>query len=199
MKWDETRSHQSLKLEASLSLSLSLSLSMFNSFLHTLYIYVSLKHHKLLFQALTVFILYVRSTRINPADPGIMDKFGVDHAPKSPNINLPGNCGNLETGNRSSPISTCRSSQGGRSSTKDSTRIARIEVSSESTRKQSHFLCYIGAFFYLLFVKDDCRKQEDASGQHMAGEDALFCTLCNTEVDFFLFNTFEKKSLLPGS
>ncbi|CAA6671866.1 unnamed protein product [Spirodela intermedia] len=108
--------------------------------------------------------------------------FDVVNVPKTHNINLPANFGTIETGTRSSPLSTCRSSIGGHSSTKDGAGVARIEVPSGPPRKRSHCCCYVGAFFYLLFVKDDCRKQQEGNDQQTAGEDALFCTLCNAEV-----------------
>lgn len=143
-----------------------------------------------------MFILYVRCTRINPADPGIMEKFGVVNVPKTHNINLPANFGSIETGTRSSPLSTCRSSVGGHSSTKDAAGVARIEVPSGPPRKRSHSFCFVGAFFYLLFVKDDCRKQQEGNDQQTVGEDALFCTLCNAEVRFCDLMFLNKLDLL---
>lgn len=139
--------------------------------------------------ALAVFILYVRCTRINPADPGIMAKFdeGLINMPKSKfgphSVNLPANFGNVETGTQSSPLSACRSSVGGLSSRKDAAGVAsRIDIPIGSPKRRSHCCCFIGALFYILFVKSDCRKQEEATDQQIAGEDALFCTLCNAEV-----------------
>uniref|UniRef100_A0A1D1YSQ8 S-acyltransferase n=1 Tax=Anthurium amnicola TaxID=1678845 RepID=A0A1D1YSQ8_9ARAE len=139
--------------------------------------------------ALAVFILYVRCTRINPADPGIMAKFDEEsiNMPKNNlgphSVNLPANFGSVETGTHSSPLSACRSSVGGQSSRKDAAGIAsRIDIPIGRLRKRSHCCCYIGALFYVLFVKDDCRKQEEATDPQVAGEDALFCTLCNAEV-----------------
>lgn len=47
---------------------------------------------KLIFQALSVFILYVRCTAIDPADPGILLVGGEDlSAYKSQNADFPGN------------------------------------------------------------------------------------------------------------
>ncbi|XP_078428690.1 putative protein S-acyltransferase 19 isoform X2 [Wolffia australiana] len=109
-----------------------------------------------------------------------MDKFGNGNTSKTPNINLSGNFGATEAPTRSSPTSTvCHSF------TKDAAGIAGIEAPIEVRREQSHCLCYVGAFFHLLFVKEDCRKQEDGTPQQTPGQDALFCTLCNAEVRKF--------------
>ena len=44
-------------------------------------------------------------------------------------------------------------------------------------------LSNIGGFFCGFLVRDDCRSEEDTGQQQANDEDALFCTLCNAEVD----------------
>ncbi|XP_047047962.1 probable protein S-acyltransferase 19 [Lolium rigidum] len=135
--------------------------------------------------ALAVFILYVRCTSINPADPGIMSKFedGFINVPVnndgSGGINLPQKA-NSGVGTHS-PTSTCRSSLDGHSNQRGSSiGEANINLSSQLPKKRSN--CYFfGGIVCALFVKEDCRKPDD-SEQQASGEEALFCTLCNAEV-----------------
>lgn len=139
-------------------------------------------HH---FQAFAVFILYIRCTSINPADPGIMSKFedGFINVPANSDglqgINLPQK-GNSTIGTQS-PTSTCRSSLDGHSNQRGlSTRDANVNLSSQLPKKRSS--CYfLGGLLCALFVMEDCRKP-DESEQAANGEEALFCTLCNAEV-----------------
>ncbi|KAG5520474.1 hypothetical protein RHGRI_033156 [Rhododendron griersonianum] len=64
--------------------------------------------------ALLVFVLYVRATAINPADPGIMFKFGGEIMNvRNSKLELPTKSGNFDelgTGTHSSPSSASRSS-----------------------------------------------------------------------------------------
>lgn len=144
-------------------------------------------HH---FQALAVFILYIRCTSINPADPGIMARFedGFIDVPANSDglegINLPQKA-NSAIGTHS-PTSTCRSSLDGHSNQRGtSIGEANIHVSSQLPKKRSS--CFLfGGLVCALFVKEDCRKLDD-SEQQASGEEALFCTLCNAEVCFFSF------------
>ncbi|XP_020100679.1 probable protein S-acyltransferase 19 isoform X3 [Ananas comosus] len=146
------------------------------------------------FQALAVFILYVRCTRINPADPGIMSKFDDElinvpaNIPKSnpglQAINLPDKDDTISGTN--SPSITCRSSLDGRNSRKDSA-VGDLVVNVENAppRRRSSSPCWIfGGLICAIFVKEDCRK-EDVAEEQADGEDALFCTLCNAEVRKF--------------
>ncbi|XP_010914208.1 probable protein S-acyltransferase 19 [Elaeis guineensis] len=141
--------------------------------------------------ALTVFILYVRCTRINPADPGIMFKFDDEfinipkNNPGMPDIGLPDNYYNNSTGSHSSPSSACRSSLDGNPNKKASPGgDVRINIPVGPPRKSRSHCCRFGGFICALFVKEDCRKPETT--EHQASvEDALFCTLCNAEVRKF--------------
>ncbi|XP_062199224.1 probable protein S-acyltransferase 19 [Phragmites australis] len=136
--------------------------------------------------AFAVFILYIRCTSINPADPGIMSKFEDGF------INLPTNSAGVErlpqkannaTG-RNSPTSTCRSSLDGHSNQRGSSiGEANINLGSQVPKKRSS-CWFLGGLLCALFVKEDCRKS-DASEQQENSEEALFCTLCNAEVRKF--------------
>ncbi|GJM99549.1 hypothetical protein PR202_ga16659 [Eleusine coracana subsp. coracana] len=134
--------------------------------------------------ALAVFILYVRCTSINPADPGIMSKFEDGF------INLPNNSAGAEgmnlrqkpnnTTGTNSPTSTCRSSLDGHSNRRGlSIRETTINQGSQLPKKKSS-CWFLGGLLCALFVKEDCRKADD-SEQQENGEEALFCTLCDAE------------------
>ncbi|KAJ1288959.1 hypothetical protein BS78_02G128700 [Paspalum vaginatum] len=138
--------------------------------------------------ALAVFILYIRCTSINPADPGIMSKFedGFINVPTNSagieGTNLPQKANNATGTN--SPTSTCRSSLDGHSNLRGSSiGVANINLGSQLPKKRSS--CWLlGALLCAVFVKEDCRKPDD-SEQQANGEEALFCTLCNAEVRKF--------------
>ncbi|CAN1755044.1 Probable protein S-acyltransferase 19 [Linum perenne] len=104
---------------------------------------------------LLVFILYVRCTAINPADPGIMSKF-YPHIATNTSVKHR-QFGETGSAMHSSPSSMSKSS------------IAPAN---------SRILCAV-------FVHEDCRKQEGISEEQGSVEDALFCTLCNAEVRKF--------------
>ncbi|XP_042495929.1 probable protein S-acyltransferase 19 [Macadamia integrifolia] len=139
--------------------------------------------------ALLVFILYVRSTAINPADPGIMSKFNGELTNK-PNINLglsgrnvPANFGEVGTGVHSSPSSASRSSITADYSKKGSVRESEImEIPEGLAGRRSSDYFNIGGLCCAIFVHEDCFKNGGSSEQQATGEDALFCTLCNAEV-----------------
>lgn len=140
-----------------------------------------------LFQAVAVFILYVRCTRINPADPGIMSKFDNNSKnQQSDQTGLPGGPLSCEVDNNateahSSPASASRSSLDGSTNRKYSA-VGDVNTNiSVSVGKQSSSCCSFGGFMCPLFIKEDCRKLEETD-QQAGGEDALFCTLCNAEV-----------------
>ncbi|XP_077246931.1 putative protein S-acyltransferase 19 isoform X2 [Tasmannia lanceolata] len=106
--------------------------------------------------ALSVFILYVRCTAIDPADPGILIGHEKTLAYKSCNKD------NLSEPNK-----------------------VRLNTAEKSAEHNSTSCGKIGGFFCGFLVKDDCRKAEDATHQQASDEDALFCTLCNAEVRKF--------------
>ncbi|XP_008229657.1 PREDICTED: probable protein S-acyltransferase 19 [Prunus mume] len=138
--------------------------------------------------ALLVFILYVRCTAINPADPGIMSKFD-NEATNSINPNhrlsakdLPRKFDETTTGH-SSPSSVSRSSLAGANSSRKGSvgELGGVNIVAEPTTRK----CCIGGIFCALFVHEDCRKQQEGAAESQGGEDALFCTLCNAEVRKF--------------
>ncbi|KAB2020773.1 hypothetical protein ES319_D07G091700v1 [Gossypium barbadense] len=136
--------------------------------------------------ALLVFILYVRCTAINPADPGIMSKFiGGSNKFEKHGLSvkdLPRKYDEFGSGLHSSPSTVSRSSRAApKSSMKGSVEDpGTIDAPTEYTSRKS---CCIGGIFCALFVHEDCRKQEAAAEQ--GSEDALYCTLCKAEVRKF--------------
>ncbi|KAL7248943.1 hypothetical protein ACSBR1_011173 [Camellia fascicularis] len=136
--------------------------------------------------ALLVFILYVRSTAINPADPGIMSKFDFGNKPNS-KLELSTNSrkfNELGTATLSSPSSARSSMTGVNSVRKGSEEQTRIDTQMEppSGRSSCHI---VGGILCAAFVHEDCRKQDEAADQQGTGEDALYCTLCEAEVRKF--------------
>lgn len=141
--------------------------------------------------ALLVFILYVRCTAINPADPGIMYKF--DHGATNKDNTKIGLSSNVprrfdEIASRehhSSPSSASKSSIAGANSSKKGSvsEIGGVNIPLEPTRRKS--CSNVGGIFCALFVHEDCRKQEGTAEEQGTGEEALFCTLCNAEVRKF--------------
>ncbi|XP_002510709.2 protein S-acyltransferase 21 [Ricinus communis] len=125
-----------------------------------IYEYVAVGVYSVL--ALAVFILYVRCTAIDPADPGILLEADETAGHKSQNgTDLPGNASFIEE------PSKIRLKDGGRS------------------HKHGSSLCStVGVFFCGFLVKHDCRGDEDILPEQ-SGEEALFCTLCNAEVRKF--------------
>ncbi|WCJ44744.1 DHHC-type zinc finger family protein [Euphorbia peplus] len=114
------------------------------------------------FLALAVFILYVRCTAIDPADPGILldvdeaeihkSQHTVDHAGHASSIEEPSKIGLKDGG--------------------------------KSDRHGPSWCSKLGVFFCGFLVKEDCRDDGDMFTPQF-GEDALFCTLCNAEVRKF--------------
>ncbi|CAO2207560.1 unnamed protein product [Urochloa humidicola] len=137
--------------------------------------------------AFAVFILYIRCTSINPADPGIMSQFEDGF------IGAPGGTANIQGTNlptkpdtaagTKSPTSTCRSSLDGRSN-HGGLAAGDTKKDLRSQLPRSSRSCLLGWLVCALFVKEDCRKFDDSEDQ-VDGEDALFCTLCNAEVRKF--------------
>ncbi|CDY47797.1 BnaC01g22530D [Brassica napus] len=105
--------------------------------------------------ALIVFVLYVRCTAINPADPGIMSKFEREGGDMG-HHDLP----SKDIARRFNP--------------------QRVEpvVPRKSCYNPLAILCGV-------FVYEDCRKKEEIDEQQGDREEALFCTLCNAEVRKF--------------
>ncbi|KAL5213718.1 hypothetical protein ABZP36_002870 [Zizania latifolia] len=104
------------------------------------------------FLALSVLILYVRCTAIDPADPGIMVTVNGALTYKSE--------GNLDTQEETG---------------KPGSRTYEDIQNPRSCLGAGCFCCSI-------FMKEDCRKEDEAYQQEDYGEEALFCTLCNAEV-----------------
>lgn len=141
--------------------------------------------------ALLVFVLYVRSTAINPADPGIMFKFdskivnqydqkhgllAKDQA-KNYDEHSAGGHSSVSSASISSlpvPNSSRKGSIGG---------SGRTGTQVEMLNRKSLFS--FGWIFCALFVYEDCRKEDGTAEQDGTPEEALFCTLCNSEVRKF--------------
>lgn len=89
------------------------------------------------------------------------------------------------TDGHSSPYSVSRSSTMASNLSKvgSAREIPRLNDPVQPVNKGSS-CSGIGGIFCLLFVHEDCRKEEDVEDQQGNGEDALFCTLCNSEVKF---------------
>lgn len=131
-------------------------------------------------QALIVFVLYVRCTAINPADPGIMSKFerGANRGndlPATKDISRKFD----ETGSQlqSSPsvasrTSTLPANSSVKGSVGDAQRVERAR--GKSCFNPLAICCGV-------FVYEDCRSEE-TDEQQGDREEALFCTLCNAEV-----------------
>ncbi|PKI71704.1 hypothetical protein CRG98_007926 [Punica granatum] len=125
-----------------------------------IYEYVAIGVYSLL--ALSVFILYVRCTAIDPADPGILVEFDKTSAFKSHNeTDLTGTAASAE--------------EPGKCELRNRERPNRENVSCCST---------VGGFFCGFLVVEDCRKDK-GNLQQSGEEEALFCTLCNAEVGKF--------------
>ncbi|KAK8940631.1 putative S-acyltransferase [Platanthera zijinensis] len=135
--------------------------------------------------AIAVFILYVRSTRINPADPGIMSRFhgetinGVRNEPIDRAVDLViENVRNREARSQT-PSSTVRSPPDGNVVGHASFGgDPEVNMSAVPATKRSSRCFNLGGFF--LFAKEDCRNDEIYD--QLGSDDALFCTLCNAEV-----------------
>ncbi|KAK4386284.1 putative protein S-acyltransferase 19 [Sesamum angolense] len=141
--------------------------------------------------ALLVFILYVRCTAINPADPGIMSKFDPElrnearekHESIAHGLNR--KFDEVSNGSHSCPSSASRSSYAGaNSSKKGSVESVKSNAQVNFPRRRS-FCYYFVGIFCGVFIHEDCQKQDEAAEQEGTGEDALYCTLCNAEVRKF--------------
>ncbi|XP_057974480.1 protein S-acyltransferase 21 [Malania oleifera] len=125
-----------------------------------IYEYVAIGIYSLL--ALSVFILYVRCTAIDPADPGILVEVDRASTNKShDDTDLPGNASSIE----------------------DPSNVG-LKNGGNYIGHGSNCCSKVAGFFCGFLVREDCRKDEDLLLQS-GEEDALFCTLCNAEVHKF--------------
>ncbi|KAI3757348.1 hypothetical protein L6452_04884 [Arctium lappa] len=110
------------------------------------------------FLALCVFVLYVRCTAIDPADPGILIEPDRASPYRSQNgTEVPGNASSV-----------------GEPSKMGFQNGGIYDNGSPGCCSK------VGGLFCGCIVKEDCRKDEDM--QQGGEEEALFCTLCNAEV-----------------
>ncbi|XBI83722.1 hypothetical protein VPH35_092192 [Triticum aestivum] len=122
--------------------------------------------------AVGIYTPMIGCTSFNPADPGIMVRF------EDGCVDVPANNDGLAGIN----LSTCGSSLDGHPNQRGtSVGEANIHVSSQLPKKRSRCF-HFGGLVCALFVKEDCRKSDESEKQAI-GEEALFCTLCNAEID----------------
>lgn len=144
--------------------------------------------------ALTVFLLYIRCSAIDPADPGILDT-SQNLVPKQEKGSLSGSSLTLslaQGGNGQSPgLSTPGMSSSLAQYDKHSNKVCNAEegrmwdVTRLSGRQNRLLLVFsLGWMLGWLVKEDNCRK-EGIQHQVAAEEDVLFCTLCNAEVRKF--------------
>ncbi|CAN4097472.1 unnamed protein product [Withania somnifera] len=137
------------------------------------------------------FFLYVRSTAINPADPGIMSKFDSGRMNDTNSKHglsardQPGKFDELSNDAHSSLSSASRSSIAAANSMKKGQQeMGRLDNEVVSLTRETSG-CKFGGVFCFLCVQEDCREKDGATEEEGTGEDALFCTLCNAEVRKF--------------
>jgi len=135
-------------------------------------------------QALIVFILYVRCTAINPADPGIISKFDPRVGNKfSSAHDLSGKHHGSEHERIAAREQYSPSSAASKRSMSKKSSVEDLDRVDNSRKENNQNSCNaIGGIFCILFSHEDCRKQEATADEQGGGEDALFCTLCNAEV-----------------
>ncbi|GLJ39983.1 hypothetical protein SUGI_0818020 [Cryptomeria japonica] len=145
--------------------------------------------------ALAVFLLYVRCTAIDPADPGILSNFG--HTSFSPDktkqglspsplvINL-GQGGAKQSPAFSSNIGSPLTIQSEKKVPSEAGNM-KLAGAGDSGKKNSEvcFLSVVGCLLCGWLFRDDSCQNEGVQQQHVIEEDALFCTLCNAEVRKF--------------
>ncbi|KAL2596192.1 hypothetical protein AAZV13_11G088100 [Glycine max] len=137
--------------------------------------------------ALIVFILYVRCTAINPADPGIISKFDPRVGNKfSSAHDLSGKHHGSEHERIAAREQYSPSSAASKRSMSKKSSVEDLDRVDNSRKENNQNSCNaIGGIFCILFSHEDCRKQEATADEQGGGEDALFCTLCNAEVRKF--------------
>ncbi|KAI4324577.1 hypothetical protein MLD38_030052 [Melastoma candidum] len=143
--------------------------------------------------AFLVFILYIRCTAINPADPGIMSKFDARVAHTSfqnhglSSKGLHSSFGDGGGGIPVSPSSASKSSvlqyQASRRGSDVDVERPDADITPRTSMRRSS--CGICGIFCAVFVVEDCCKESRGDENQNAAEDALFCTLCNSEVRKF--------------
>ncbi|CAA0807033.1 Probable protein S-acyltransferase 20 [Striga hermonthica] len=116
------------------------------------------------FLALSVLILYVRCTAIDPADPGIL----IEPEKTSPRTSHVGTDMHGNSSMNEEPTTKVGLKNGGKSYSHDTGWCSKIA---------GCLCCFI--------VKEDCRKNEETPQEPNGEEEALFCTLCNAEVRKF--------------
>ncbi|KAM7256094.1 hypothetical protein ACFE04_011835 [Oxalis oulophora] len=134
--------------------------------------------------AFLVFILYVRSTAINPADPGIMFKFR--RKVKKKNITDENN--GVSAAANDMPTKYNDEFENATHSSTSSTSLAASKRGSFGGDSQlepqpTTYCDIIGGFLCIMCVHQDCRKEP--LEQQGTAEEALYCTLCNSEVRKF--------------
>lgn len=138
-------------------------------------------------QAFAVFILYIRCTGINPADPGVIDNhhsrshYGKDLSESSLGI-VPGPLGVGSSLNPSVPSSVA-SSVKGTEQKESSMEKGQLERQGPPRICSCAGLC--GLLCGWMVASDDCCRVSDPT-QPVMEDEILFCTLCNAEVTFVL-------------
>ncbi|GAB4847805.1 hypothetical protein Ancab_026868 [Ancistrocladus abbreviatus] len=138
--------------------------------------------------ALVVFILYVRCTAINPADPGILSLFERTHVPNAnaeAAKDLPAKLDDSGADVHSSPSSMSKSSIAASNSNRTVPVGDGLNVNDSQPINKRSSCNSFGGILCAVFVQEDCYKGQYAGEQQDMGEDALFCTLCNAEVRKF--------------
>ncbi|XP_015952738.1 probable protein S-acyltransferase 19 [Arachis duranensis] len=139
--------------------------------------------------ALVVFILYIRCTAINPADPGIMSKFDPRVGNRFDSAHglmkhQASEHDDFVAGEEYSPSSVASKRSVANASKKSS--VEDIERADDSRTQHSRNSCDVfGGILCILFTHGDCRKQDTTADEQGGGDDALFCTLCDAEVRKF--------------
>lgn len=149
--------------------------------------------------ALAVFILYFRSTAIDPSDPGVLDKrkqrshFNLDKAQAAPGSLV--NASTNQVGLIKSPLGLSTPARS--SSVAHSDKDFDNKASWTEEGRQSMGSCdadldrnlggrSVGGILCGWLVQDDnCRDDGLGHQPPVADEEALFCTLCNVEVRKF--------------
>lgn len=116
--------------------------------------------------ALAVFILYVRCTAINPADPGISSSKWKYASKEEKGAESSGHSPEVSTTGKSPSI----------------VQHPNQALNSNVGRSSCFLACMLGLGW--LVKGDNCRK-DGMEQQSAADEDVLFCTLCNAEVRKF--------------
>lgn len=111
-------------------------------------------------------------------DPRVGHKFNSDHDLSVKH--RPSEHDEVAAGEHSSPSTASKRSMANMSKKSPVEYLDREDNSRDHDKRSSCNV--IGGIFCILFVHEDCRKQEAAAEQQGGGEDALFCTLCNAEV-----------------